>query len=277
MVGVQDDDERRTWWAATSEGTFLGWVAARSVAPERHLGPVLAVGRARNGALVAELLRPAGPSIAAALDRLGTPSVGVAVTLTEPLLDLAVAAGRGAVLLGPACAEDVVVDDSGAVVLCDRPMGAVPFAAGPGSAPLSSAGVVDGIAALLLAVRIVWERVDPREACRPDVDTALITARCGDPAALDSLRATVHAAGAPRPVRWDPPAGLFSFAEPVPPVPGPGSEAAGSVVDAVIARARDVAERGVPVGGRRVPARQVLVGVVVAAGLVVAAVTALGG
>lgn len=268
---MDTDEERRTWWAATSEESFLAWVAARSAATERHLGPVLAVGRSGAGVLVAETLRPAGPSIAAALDRLGTPSVGVAVTLTTPLLDLAVAASRGAVLLGRARPDDVVVDDSGAVVFCDRPTGAAAFVAGASA----DTGLVEGVTALLLAVRVVWERVDPREPCRPGVDAALVAARSGDPGALHVLLETVRATGAPRPVRWDPPAGLFTFEEAVRSAPGTLSDQ--SVVDAAIGRVRDLVERGVPVGRRRLPVRQVVVGVVVAAGLAAAAVTALGG
>lgn len=278
MDRVQEDDERTTWWAAASEGDLLGWVAGRCAPPERHLGPVRAVGRNGSGTLVVELLRPAGPSIPAALDRLGTPSVGVAVTLTTPLLDLAVAASRGAVLLGCARLDDVVVDDSGAVVLCDRPPGAVPLVVGPSA----DAGLVEGVTALLLAVRTVWERVDPRESSRPAVDAAIVDARSGDPDAVERLRATVRAAGAPRPVRWDPPAGVFSFDGVGPPAPGPGSTDTGpgsadAAVVAVIAQVRSVVERGVPVGGRRIPVRQVGVGLVVVVGLVVTAVTALGG
>ncbi|KTR02038.1 hypothetical protein [Curtobacterium luteum] len=267
---MDTDEERRTWWTAASEDAALAWVAARSATPERHLGPVHAVGRTGAGALVIELLRPAGPSIAVALDRIGTPSVGVAVTLTSPLVDLAVDAVRGAVLLGPARSDDVVVDDSGAVVLCDRPTDAAPL--GDGSSVES--GLAEGISALLLAVRIVWERVDPQEPCRPGIDAAIVAARSGDPDALVALREAVRDAGAPRPVRWDPPAGLFSFEEAVSPAPGP--ESTGSAVDAVIGRVRDVVERGVPVGGRWVPVRQVGVGVVVAVGVVVSAVMVLG-
>ncbi|MFS0730358.1 hypothetical protein ABC270_09800 [Curtobacterium sp. 1P10AnD] len=265
------DDERTTWWAAASEGDLFGWVATRCAPPDRHLGPVRAVGRTGTGTLVVELLRPAGPSITAALDRLGTPSVGVAVTLTTPLLDLAVAASRGAVVLGCARLDDVVVDDSGAVVLCDRPPGAVPLVVGSSA----DAGLVEGVTALLLAVRIVCERVDPREPCRPLIDAAIVDARSGDPDALERLRATVRTAGAPRPVRWDPPAGVFSFDEVGSSAPGP--EPTVTAVDAVITRVRSVVERGVPLGGRRVPVRQVGVGVVVAVGVVVSAVTALGG
>ncbi len=288
MVRVQPDDERRTWWVTTDAEPFLRWTADRSAVPDRHLAPVLSVGRTSSDVLVAELLRPAGPSVSAALDRLGAPSVGVAVTLTAPLLDLAVAAARGAVVLGRADPDDVVVDDAGAVVLCDRPPAAAVFEqdtadAGPPrrrawwrDSPPSGARAagLDAVEALVLATRIVWERVDPREPCRPGVDAALVAARSGDPDALDALRACVHAAAPPRPVRWDPPPSVFAFvdADPIAERRGPGSPS----LDALRSAGRDALERGVPVGRRRVPVRQVFVGVLVVVGLTVAAVTALG-
>ncbi|WP_141399316.1 hypothetical protein [Curtobacterium sp. 'Ferrero'] len=333
---MDGSDERTAWWRSTDERAFLAWLADRSTAPVRHLAPVLRVGRTRQGVLVAELLRPAGERLADALDRLGVPTVGVAVTLTLPLLELAVAAARGAVVLGTATVDDVVVDDSGAVVLCDRPDGAAllcdrPDGAAPlcdrpdGAAPLSDrpggavllsdrpgaavllsgpsdaavllpsrhgsvgqrrerhrgrgsgtllrGGALDGIAVLVLAARTVWERVDPREACRPSIDQAVAAARAGGPDELDLLLRTVRDAAPPRPVRWEPEPTEYHFRA----APGP-TDAAGEpgTVDRVVDVLRQVVEHGVPLAGRRIPLRQAAVGVVVAVGLVTAATFALG-
>lgn len=118
------EDHPDRWIATGNEHDVLSWVADRSAAAERHLVPVAAVGRTPTGHLVVDIDRPTGTPLVAALDRLGTPTTGVAVTLTVPLLELLVAVHDGAVLLGTAGIDDVLVDDSGAVVLCDRPTNA---------------------------------------------------------------------------------------------------------------------------------------------------------
>ncbi|MFJ4219551.1 hypothetical protein [Curtobacterium luteum] len=289
---MDDDGERSGWWAATSEDVFLRWVADRSASTDRHLAPVLTVGRTTDGRLAVAVLRPTGVPIGAALDRIGVPSAGVAVTLTMPLLDLAVTASGGAVVLGTASPEDVVVDDSGAVVLCDRPPASVAFGATVSSVapPSTTPGTtrthgraqalrgprtppgVDGLDAVLLAVRQVWERVDPRDPCRPAVDAAVRAARSGRPEDVTAARSTVRSAAVPRPVRWDPPRDLFDFVG----VTGADRTTTGdSRLDAVLEQLRDLVESGVPFGGRRVPLRQVVVGLVVAIGVAGAAVLGL--
>ncbi|GGK90747.1 hypothetical protein JOE58_000648 [Curtobacterium luteum] len=292
MVDVDDDGERSGWWAATSEDVFLGWVADRSASTDRHLVPVLSVGRTPDGRLAAAVLRPSGVPIGTALDRIGVPNVGVAVTLTMPLLDLAVAASGGAIVLGTASPEDVVVDDSGAVVLCDRPPASVAFGATVSSVALSATtrgttptphGAralpsprtppgVDGLEAVLLAVRQVWERVDPRDPCRPAVDAAVRAARSGRPDDVTAARSTVRRAAAPRPVRWDPPRDLFDF---VGVTKAERTTTEDGSLDAVLEHIRDLVEHGVPFRSRRVPLRQVVVAVVVAVGVAGAAVLGL--
>ena len=141
--------ERIHWCASDDERSLIAWAADRACAVSRHLAPVAAVGRLPDGRLVVEVTRPTGTPLASALDTLGTPTTGVAVTLTVPLLELAAADRSGAVCLGTAGLDDVLVDDAGAVLLCDRPPGAAavtPGTATPGSAvpgtPVSGSATV---------------------------------------------------------------------------------------------------------------------------------------
>ncbi|MCS6546869.1 hypothetical protein NYS50_03160 [Curtobacterium flaccumfaciens pv. flaccumfaciens] len=268
------DDHPDRWIVTGDEHEVLTWVADRSAAAERHLVPVAAVGRTPTGHLVVDLDRPTGTPLVAALDRLGTPTTGVAVTLTVPLLELLVAVHDGAVLLGAAGVDDVLVDDSGAVVLCDRPTNATsPTTTNPmnqtnARTPTRTVHSTDATRTLVLAARTVWDRVDPADPAQQPVLDALQDALDGDGpsarAALDVVRGTA----APRPFRWTPVPSDLVFAEP----PAPDGQ------DGLLDRLRDVVEHGVPLGAdRRLPLRRVLVGLVVAVGSVVAALTLLGG
>jgi hypothetical protein len=279
--------ERIRWSASDDERSLLAWTADRAGAAGRHLAPVTAVGRLPDGRLAVEVLRPTGTPLAAALDILGTPSVGVAVTLSVPLLELAAAERAGAVRVGTAGLDDVLVDDAGAVLLCDRPPGAVLLSDRPGAttatasadpatettghAPSPPAGHrrsdQDGARILLLAARSVWERTDDREPVRPAVDAALAAALDGGVDAVRAALSAVRATAAPRPVRWDHrPLDLLGVAT-SPTAPSPRT---------LLGTARDVVDHGVPLGdGRRLPLRRVLVGAVVAAGVTAAAVFSL--
>jgi len=118
--------EHDRWCASGDEGRLLAWAADRATATGRHLAPLVAVGRLPDGRLAVDVERPTGTPLVAALDGLGVPTTGVAVTLTVPLLELAAAERAGAVRIGTAGLDDVLVDDAGAVVVCDRPDGAAP-------------------------------------------------------------------------------------------------------------------------------------------------------
>lgn len=269
--------ERIRWCASDDERSLLAWAADRASAPSRHLAPITTIGRRLDGRLVVEVLRPSGTALSEALDRLGVPTTGVAVTLSVPLLELAEAGCSGAVQVGTAGLDDVLVDDAGAVLLCDRPPGAEPMAPGTPTAASASAhpsaprrSDQDGTRILLLAARVVWERTDDRDPARAAVDAALAEALDGDVDAVRSALCTVRSAAAPRPVRWDPvPFDLLAGipeAAATPPRP-----------TTPLRVVQDVVERGVPLGsGRRLPLRQALVGVAVASGLTAAAVFALG-
>lgn len=257
------------WIATGNEHDVLSWVADRSAAAERHLVPVAAVGRTATGHLVVDLDRPTGTPLVAALDRLGTPTTGVAVTLTVPLLELLVAVHDGAVLLGAAGIDDVLVDDSGAVVLCDRPTNATtPTTPTRTAHPTPTAHSTDATRTLVLAARTVWDRVDPADPAQQPVLDALQDALDGDGPSARTALDVVHGTAAPRPFRWTPVPSDLVFAEP------PTSDGQ----DGLLGRLRDVVEHGVPLGAdRRLPLRRVLVGLVVAVGSVVAALTLLGG
>ncbi|WP_146238591.1 hypothetical protein [Curtobacterium sp. MCPF17_003] len=263
------------WIATDDEHHVLTWVADRSAAAERHLVPVAAVGRTPTGRLVVELDRPTGTPLVPALDRLGTPTTGVAVTLTVPLLELLVAVHDGAVLLGVAGVDDVLVDDAGAVVLCDRPTNATTptnqtnaTTATRTAHPTRTAHATDATRTLVLAARTVWDRVDPAELAQAPVLGALQDALDGDGPSARAALDVVRAAAAPRPFRWTPVPSDLVFAGP----PAPNGQ------DGLHERLRDVVEHGVPLGaGRRLPLRRALVGLVVTVGSVVAALTLLGG
>lgn len=263
------------WIVTGDEHEVLTWVADRSAAAERHLVPVAAVGRTPTGRLVVDLDRPTGTPLVAALDRLGTPTTGVAVTLTVPLLELLVSVHDGAVLLGTAGIDDVLVDNSGAVVLCDRPTNATnpmnqtnartPTRTAP---PTRTVHSTDATRTLVLAARTVWDRVDPADPAQQPVLEALQDALDGDGPSARTALDVVHGTAAPRPFRWTPVPSDLVFAEP----PTPDGQ------DGLLGRLRDVVEHGVPLGAdRRLPLRRVLVGLVVAVGSVVAALTLLGG
>ncbi|WP_146245741.1 hypothetical protein [Curtobacterium sp. MCLR17_055] len=263
------EDHPDRWIATGDEHDVLSWVADRSAAAERHLVPVAAVGRTPTGHLVVDLDRPTGTPLVAALDRLGTPTTGVAVTLTVPLLELLVAVHDGAVLLGAAGIDDVLVDDSGAVVLCDRPTNATtPTTPTRTAHPTPTAHSTDATRTLVLAARTVWDRVDPADPAQQPVLDALQDALDGDGPSARTALDVVHGTAAPRPFRWAPVPSDLVFAEP----PTPDGQ------DGLLERLRDVVEHGVPLGAdRRLPLRRVLVGLVVAVGSVVAALTLLGG
>lgn len=276
------------WWTGADTGAFAAWVADRAAAEPTHCVRLDTVGRGPAGQLTVRTESLQGTPLPAALDRIGTPTVGVAVTLTVPLLELAADARAGAVLLGTARADDVLVDDAGVTVLVDRPpdADAVPDVTahpsdhgrrrppsqhgrratprGPGpceqrAAP-SRAGESSGTTALLLAVRSVWERVDPRAPCRPAVDAAIAGALDGDVDQVRQVLRVVLETGPPRPVRWTPPRADFAFA--VPPTPQP---------DGVGALVRQVVEQGLTLpAGIWVPARGLLIGGVLAVGLAAA-------
>jgi hypothetical protein len=247
------------WRAPEPSDDFAEWLADRSAMSHDHLVGIAEVGRDETGALVGRASASAGLGLSAALDRIGSPTPGVAVTLTLPLLDLALLADAGAVLLGRAGVDDVLVDDAGAVVLVDRPPG-VPGRPGP--------GVLPGAEALVLAVRAVWDRVDPREPCRDEVDRACAAARHEGGAALHALARIVWAAAPPRPVRWDPPPMTFAFA--VGPEPR-GDDGSVRGTGWLLGALRDLVRSGVPIGSHRISVRRLVTGLVVAVGVVVAA------
>jgi hypothetical protein len=258
------------------EHDVLTWVADRSAAAARHLVPVAAVGRTPTGHLVVDLDRPTGTPLVTALDLLGTPTTGVAVTLSVPLLELLVAAHDGAVLLGAAGIDDVLVDDSGAVVLCDRPTSATNMtnptnqtnATTPTCTATRTAHPTDATRTLVLAARTVWDRVDPADPAQAPVLDVLQDALDGDGPSARAALDVVRASAAPRPFRWTPVPSDLVFAEP----PAQNGQ------DGLLERVRDVVEHGVPLGAdRRLPLRRVLVGFVVAVGSAVAALTLLGG
>lgn len=265
------------WTATVDETEVLAWVADRSAAAERHLVPVAAVGRTPTGHLVVDLDRPTGTPLVAALDRLGTPTTGVAVTLAVPLLELLVAAHDGTVLLGPAGIDDVLVDDSGAVVLCDHPTNATnpttptnptnPTNQTNERTPTRTAHSTDATRTLVLAARTVWDRVDPADPAQQPVLDALQDALDGDGPSARTALDVVHGTAAPRPFRWTPVPSDLVFAAPETP----------SGQDGLLALLRRVVEQGVPLTAERtLPLRRVLVGLVVAVGSVVAALTLLG-
>lgn len=297
------------WWTGSDEGPFAAWVGDRAAADPTHCVRVERVGRDPVGRLVVRVEPLRGVPLPAALDRIGTLTVGVAVTLTVPLLELAAQARAGSMVLGSARPDDVLVDDAGVTVLVDHPPGAVdatavdpaavdpavvdPAADGPPvrhptadtAAPDTDAAEADagrrrrtrpasvrstrvpGPTALLLAARTVWERVDAREPCRPAVDRALATALDGTAHDVTGVLEVVRSTGPPRPVRWELPPDDFTFAQPTPPAPA-----------GIAAVLRRWIEDGVPIpGGSRLPARRLLVGVVVLVGVAAAGVFALGG
>lgn len=248
-------------WVAsddTDDQVLLAWAADRATSEGRHLAPLGAIGRLPDGRLAVDVLRPSGTPLTTALDTLGTPTTGVAVTLSVPLLEVAAGARSGSVCIGTAGLDDVLVDDAGAVLLCDRP---------PGTGGARGTDQ-DGARILVLAARVVWERTDPSEPARGLVDSAIAEALDGDAAAIRVALSHVRAAAAPRPVRWEPPGHDLLVA--VPPEPDPADTG-------ILAIARGVVEQGVPWGGgRRLPFRTALVGVVVAAGVSAAAVFTIG-
>ncbi|WIE66492.1 hypothetical protein DEI99_008140 [Curtobacterium sp. MCLR17_036] len=253
-----EPDLAERWSAPADDHDAWAWALDRSATVDRHLVAVHAVARTGGGDLVVDLVRPGGTPLAQALDRIGSLTTGVAVTLSVPLLTVVLAARDGTVLLGTAAADDVVVDDAGAVVLCDRPPGATP------TAPRGTAGpsptVADAARTAALAARTVWDRVDPADPARAVVDPALEAAVDGDRRAAVAALDAVRASAAPRPFRWDPAPADLVFAAPGP-VPTPPTP---------FARLQDAVERGLPIGDRRVPLRRLLVGVVVLVGTVVA-------
>lgn len=126
----------RRWCGARDPVAFSRWVADRAAGVGPHLAPVIRVGRCPQGHLAAEVLHPATRSLEDTLDVLGVPTEGVAVTLTVPLLELAARARSGAVELGVVALGAVGVDETGAIVVADRPPGAVDACAdGPPAAP----------------------------------------------------------------------------------------------------------------------------------------------
>jgi hypothetical protein len=248
------------WRAREPAEAFAEWLADRSTVLHDHLVGVAEVGRDETGALVARAAAPTGLPLPAALDRIGSPTPGVAVTLTLPLLELALLADAGAVLLGRATIDDVLVDDAGAVVLVDRP---------PGTADQPAPGVVPAAEALVLAVRAVWDRVDPREDCVEGIDQACAAARQDGGAALLALDRLVRAAAPPRPVRWDPPPTTFTFELPRGTPPDQAATPA-TTIGRILLAADGVLRSGLAVGSHRIGIRPLATGLVVLVGLVVA-------
>ncbi|OIH93798.1 hypothetical protein [Curtobacterium sp. MCBA15_001] len=267
------------WWTGPDDGPFAAWVADRAAADPTHCVRVERVGRDPTGRLVVRVEPLRGVPLPTALDRIGTLTVGVAVTLTVPLLELAAQGRAGSMVLGSARPDDVLVDDAGVTVLVDHPPGTVDPVAqdAPSAGPAVGARAarptsvrstrVPGPTALLLAARTVWERVDAREACRPALDHALATALDGTAHDVVLVLEAVRATGPPRPVRWELPPDDFAFAPPTPPAPA-----------GITAVLRRWIEDGVPLpGGSRLPARRLLVGIVVLTGVAAAGAFALGG
>ncbi|MDY1004548.1 hypothetical protein [Curtobacterium sp. CFBP9011] len=252
------------WRVPEPADAFAEWLADRSTMTHDHLVGVAEVGRDETGALVARASAPAGLALAAALDRIGAPTVGVAVTLTLPLLEIALLADAGALLLGRAGVEDVLVDDAGAVVLVDHP---------PGSTRERGPGVVTGAEALVLAVRAVWDRVDPREPSRDAIDQACTLARRDGGAALLALDRMVRATAPPRPVRWEPPPMTFTFALDAGAAAPTAPE---SVVGRLLAAVRALLRTGLPVGSHRIGLRGLITAGVVVTGVVVAGLWGVG-
>ena len=252
------------WRVPEPADAFAEWLADRSTMTHDHLVGVAEVGRDETGALVARASAPAGLALPAALDRIGAPTVGVAVTLTLPLLEIALLADAGALLLGRAGVEDVLVDDAGAVVLVDHP---------PGSTGESGPGVVTCAEALVLAVRAVWDRVDPREPSRDAIDQACTLARRDGGAALLALDRMVRATAPPRPVRWDPPPMTFTFALDEGAAPPAAPE---SVAGRLLAAVRTLVRTGLPVGSHRIGLGGLVTAGVVVTGVVVAGVWGVG-
>ncbi|MCL9665467.1 hypothetical protein L2091_09530 [Curtobacterium albidum] len=277
------------WCGTRDPVAFSRWVADRAAGVGPHLVPVTRVGRCPRGHLAAEVLRPSARPLEDALDALGVPTEGVAVTLTVPLLELAARARSGAVELGVVPFGAVRVDEAGAIIVADDPPGAAPAcseggvdAPDPGDpsppdldrdrspSPRRSTSVdLDGARQLVTAARAVWDRVDARSGARHTLDPVLDAARSGDAGMISEALDLVVGAAPPRPVRWSRPASVFLDEDPGADRPAP--VAAGDVVGTVAEVVRDVVERGVPLGrGRRVPVRHVVVGAVVTGGLVTA-------
>ena len=249
------------WWRCTgAEPDFAAWLADRCAVECDHLVAVAAVGRDRDGRLVAAAAELSGVRLPDGLDRIGVLTAGVAVTLSLPLLDVAALSSRGALVLGDVCIDDVIVDDAGAVVVVDRP---------PATRSAAPTGIATGADALVLAVRTVWDRVDPREPGVAAVQEACSAAQDASADAVAVLASVVRAAAAPRPVRWEPPATAYTF-------PDEDADVPDDVLGRAVARLSDVVQHGVPVGGRRFPLRTAATAVVVLVGLVVAGLTATG-
>ncbi|WP_146240159.1 hypothetical protein [Curtobacterium sp. MCSS17_008] len=294
-------ERRERWCGALDPSAFARWVADRSAGCGAHLVPVVRVGRCPDGHLAAEVLRPAVRPLGEALDVLGAPTEGVAVTLTVPLLQVAVRARAGAVEVGTVPQDGVGVDESGAVLVADVPPGAVPIhadgacaadlprqdtcATGPRSdrtctepgrqpvrAPLRDDP--DGPRQLVLAARMVWDRVDARAPARRALDPVLDAAKDGDAALVAEALDLVTAAAPPRPVRWTRPVSDLFDGRPAG-LP-PRDPAPGDVGVLLVRSVRDVVERGIPLGAaRRLPLRHAVVGVVLAGGLATAATSVL--
>lgn len=304
----------RRWCGAQDPADFSGWVADRAAGAGPHLVPVTRVGRCPQGHLAAEVLDPSTRALEDALEALGTPTEGVAVTLTVPLLELAARARSGAVVLGAVPFDAVRVDEAGAIVVADRPPGASDACTGRTSAdpaadpratacaagvlsrvtaaaraeaaaaaassrvactpppahPLPSPRDLDGARQLVTAARCVWDRVDARSPARGTLDPVLDAARDGDARTISDALDLVVGVAPPRPVRWSRPGLAFPDEEHV----GVGRlpDDTTDAIDSVARVVRDLVERGIPLGReRRVPVRHVLVGTVVAGGLVTAA------
>ncbi len=293
LVTVTTTDSTDHWCGAADPPAFARWLADRSAGCGAHLVPVLRAGRCPSGHPAVEVLRPPVRALDEALDVVGTPTEGVAVTLTVPLLQLAARARAGALELGVLSVEEIGVDEAGAVLVADRPPGAVPPChddPASGTTPTESVTVpvgrptrspwdADGSRQLVLAARTVWDRVDARTPVRESLDPVLDAAVDGGADDVRAALALVLAAAPPRPVRWTRPLGAL-FDDGSTAVPGQDARAAAASTAvgtaagaALVALARDLVERGIPVGStRRLPVRIALVGTLVTGGLVAAAV-----
>ncbi|WP_066520075.1 hypothetical protein [Curtobacterium ammoniigenes] len=227
-------------------------VLDRARAQERHLCPIASVGTDDSGELVLRFDQVSGTPLPEALDLFGALSTGVAVTLSLPLVDLARMLVDAGTPIGAVRLDDILIDDSGAPIVVDR-------------MPIDGSG----LRGILVGVRSVWDRVDPRVAERQHVDDAIGSALAAcvaggesDPAAhglsrsLLQVRSVIVAAGPARPVRWEIPAARVE--QPTP--HGAGMRGLARVLGRIMTD-------GIPLGmHRRIPARRALIAAVVATG-----------
>jgi len=257
---------------------FLRWVVTRDPAPSPHLLGVDAVASCADGLPTVRRSPASGVPLPDALEGIGTPTAGTAVTLTLPLVELLLTCRSRGIMLGEVRPDDVLVDTSGSVVVVDTPPGTTMDKAAGADSPGTGTGT--GTQGVLLACRLVWERVDPRTSCRPAIDAAIAAARADPDAGLAALEAAVRTAAPPRPVWWAVPSLLPIAGAPEGALDraGGGSEEGSGPVTRLLGLVRAGVELGVvlPVVGR-IPANRLLTVVVVIVGLAVGLAVGLHG